>query len=133
MPNCIPLLQNYINGSESAYCEMSLSGMIVYIIILFFFVWVIKDIIGSYRDPLKHFGELRVKKIIHKQILLTVLFGITLFFSSLFNKIISVKSDGLLFYKILPYSFLAFIAMYIYVYYIGTKKYLSDKSVFDKN
>jgi hypothetical protein len=133
MPNCIPLLQNYINGSDSAYCEMSLSGMIVYIIILFFFVWVIKDIIGSYRDPLKHFGEQRVRKIIHKQILLTVLFGITLFFSSLFNKIVAVKSDGLLFYKILPYSFLAFIAMYIYVYYIGTKKYLSDKGVFDRN
>src|SRR3989338_9899324 len=115
MPNCIPLLQNYINGSESAYCETSVSGMIFYAIVLFFFIWVINDIIESYRKPLKHFGENRVRKIVHRLVLLTVLLGATLFFSSLLHKIVAVNSHDLIFYKVLPYFLIFFIAMYIYV------------------
>ena len=133
MANCIPLLQQYVNGTDAAYCEMSLSGMIIYIIILFLFIWLIKDLIESYKKPLLHFGEERVRKIVHRLVLLTVLFGTSLFISNLFERLVTVKSDGLVFYRTLPYSFIIFMAMYIYVYYIGTKKYMTDKGIFDRD
>lgn len=132
MANCIPLLQNYVNGVEEAYCQVSIIGLIMYIIILFFYIWLIKDIIEAYQKPLKHFGEERVRKIMHRLVLLTVLLGATLFFSRLLSVFVRISSPDVVFYKTMPYSLIIFMALYIYIYYIGTKKYVTDKGIFKR-
>jgi hypothetical protein len=87
----------------------------------------------SYKKPLKHFGEQRVRKIVNRLVLLVILLGASFFFSNLLSELVMLGSADLILYKIIPYSFILFIALYIYVYWIGTKKYLSDKDMFKRN